>query len=76
MLKVQFTPSGEKDLKLLPRDIRERVVRKITFFSSQENPLTFAKPLVNLPPANAPVQSWGLSSCFLCSIRSDACSQD
>lgn len=50
MFKVQFTPRGLKDLKTLPRNIQERVVKKLTFFSSQANLLLFATPLVHLPP--------------------------
>lgn len=51
MFDVKFTPNGEKDLNKLPRDIQRRIVKKLQFFSSQENPLAFSKPLVNLPPA-------------------------
>jgi len=50
MLKVYFTPQGQKDLQRLPIDIQKRVIKKIKFFSQQQNPLFFAKPLTNLPP--------------------------
>ena len=50
MLKVYFTPQGQKDLQKLPTDIQKRVIKKIKFFSQQQNPLGFAKPLTNLLP--------------------------
>ncbi len=51
MLRVVFTKNGEKDLKKLSKDIQKRIVKKLEFFSSQENPIVFSKPLVNFPPA-------------------------
>jgi len=51
MFDVKFTPRGKKDLEKLPKDIQKRVINKIKFLSSVANPLTFSKPLVNLPPA-------------------------
>ena len=51
MFKIEFTPQGERDLKKLPKDIQERIIRKLQFFAQHENPLAFSKPLVNLPPA-------------------------
>ena len=50
MFDVKFTPKGEKDLKRLPRDIQKRVIKKIKFLSSQDDPLKFSKVLVDLPP--------------------------
>lgn len=51
MFDVQFTPSGVKDLKKLPQGIQKRIIKKIDFFSSQENPLSFSRPLITLPPS-------------------------
>ena len=50
MFNVEFTPSGAKDLKKLSKELQQRVLKKIQFFATQENPLAFSKPLVNLPP--------------------------
>lgn len=50
MFNVVFSRRGNKDLAKLPKDIQKRIVKKFTFFASQDNPITFAKPLVNLPP--------------------------
>lgn len=50
MFNVQFTPHGQKDLKNLPKNLQERIVKKLSFFSSQPDPLLFATPLVRLPP--------------------------
>jgi len=51
MYNVVFTPHGKKDIEKLPKDIQKRIIKKLTFFSSQINPLSFSKPLVDLPPA-------------------------
>lgn len=51
MFDIKFTPHGEKDLKKLPIEIQRRIIKKLSFFSEQENPVTFSKPLINLPPA-------------------------
>lgn len=51
MHNVKFTPHGEKDLAKLPKDLQTRIIKKMQFFSSQPNPLTFSKPLADLPPA-------------------------
>jgi mRNA-degrading endonuclease RelE of RelBE toxin-antitoxin system len=50
MLDVKFTPNGADDLKHLPKDLQSRILKKVHFFSIQENPLVFSKSLVNLPP--------------------------
>lgn len=51
MYNVVFTKNGEKDLKKLPQEIQKRIIKKLEFFSLQENPLSFSKPLVDLPPS-------------------------
>lgn len=51
MLQIVFTPRGERELRALPRDIQQRILRKLQWLSQQAQPLHFAKPLVNLPPA-------------------------
>lgn len=50
MLNVKFTPKGAQDLEQLPKEFQTRIIKKLQFFSSQQNPLSFAVPLVNLPP--------------------------
>ncbi len=50
MVNIVFSPRGKKDLERLPKDLQKRILKKLTFFASQENPVSFAKPLVNLPP--------------------------
>ncbi len=51
MFNVKFTPLGAKDLKKLNKEIRSRILKKIQFYSQQEDALAFSTPLVNLPPA-------------------------
>lgn len=50
MFDVKLTPRGARDLEKLPKGLQGRIVKKLTFFAGQENPLTFSKSLVNLPP--------------------------
>lgn len=51
MHRIAFTPRGERELRVLPRDVQRRIDRKLQWLAAQEQPLHFAKPLVNLPPA-------------------------
>ena len=51
MYQIVFTPRGERELRAFPRDIQQRILRKLEWLSRQDQPLHFAKPLVNLPPA-------------------------
>ncbi len=51
-MKVIYYPKAEDFLlKLTPKKFAERMINKMQWFSQQENPLDFAKPLTNLPPA-------------------------
>lgn len=50
MSDVKFTLKGKKDLEKLPKEIQLRIIRKIKFFASQNDPLIFSQPLTNLPP--------------------------
>jgi len=50
MYSIVFSPRGNKDLLKLPKNIQIRIAKKVTYFASQNDPITFAKPLVNLPP--------------------------
>lgn len=51
MFNAKFTPKGAQDLKKLSKDLQRRVIKKLQFFATQDNPLLFSKPLINLPPA-------------------------
>ena len=51
MFTILFSPRAEKDLNKLPPYIRQRIVGKLNDYTACENPLSFAKPLINLPPA-------------------------
>ena len=50
MFTILFTQKGEKDLEKLPSYIQQRIIHKLQDYSASENPLSFAKPLINLPP--------------------------
>ena len=45
---VVYDPHAIHDLEKLPKDIQGEVIDKILFYSSQDNPLLFAKRLKNL----------------------------
>ena len=51
MFSIFFTRKGLKDLERLPAHIQMRIKKKLIDYAASENPLTFAKPLINLPPA-------------------------
>jgi len=48
---IQFTPGGAREFGKLEKQIQKRVLNKVYFYLRSGNPLAFAKPLVNLPPA-------------------------
>ncbi|EKD78678.1 MAG: addiction module antitoxin [uncultured bacterium] len=45
MVDVVYSAQARIDLKRLPKNIAQRIISKIYFFSQQEKPLAFAKPL-------------------------------
>lgn len=51
MYRIAFTPRGERELRNLPHEVQRRIHRKLHWLAAQEEPLRFAKPLVNLPPS-------------------------
>ena len=50
MFSVLLTKRGQRDLDELDRNIRRRILIKLNAYAATPNPLTFAKPLINLPP--------------------------
>ena len=48
---IKFTAAGEREFTKLPPQLQKRIVDKIELYISSDNPISFAKPLVNLPPA-------------------------
>ena len=49
--RLAFTPAGQRDFKKLPHRIQARIVDKLHVYLASGQPMAFAKPLVNLPPA-------------------------
>lgn len=47
MNKVIYTDHSRKDLKKMPIETARRIIKKISFFGKQTNPLDFAKKLSN-----------------------------
>ena len=45
MFIFEFKKKAEKEVDKLPPQIRKRILRKLKFYSSQENPLRFAEKL-------------------------------
>lgn len=47
MYSYEFKPQAIRDLKKLTKDIQIRIINKLDYFVSAENPLVFADHLVN-----------------------------
>lgn len=47
MFKYVFKQQALRDFKKLPKDIQKRVIKKLDFYCSAANPLTFADSLIN-----------------------------
>jgi len=45
VFKIEFNPKAVKELEKLPLKVRKRILKKLKFYSSQENPLKFAKKI-------------------------------
>lgn len=45
MYRVEYTQKANEDLKKLSAPIVRRILKKIEFYASEQNPLAFAKPL-------------------------------
>jgi mRNA-degrading endonuclease RelE of RelBE toxin-antitoxin system len=48
---IKFTRTGERDFNKLSTQMQKRIIEKIELWISSGNPMSFAKPLTNLPPA-------------------------
>ena len=51
MYEIQFTPRGSRELSRLPKEIQNRIVKKVRENANVPNPLVRAAPVVDLPPA-------------------------
>ena len=47
MYSYEFKPQALRDLKKLPRAVQKRIIKKLDYFVSFENPLVFADHLIN-----------------------------
>jgi mRNA interferase RelE/StbE len=47
MYSYEFKPQAIRDLKKLPKDIQVRIIKKLDYFVSAEDPLVFADHLIN-----------------------------
>jgi len=45
VFKIEFNPKAVKELEKLPLKVRKRILKKLKFYSSQKNPLRFAKKI-------------------------------
>ncbi len=50
-MKINYTKSAVADLISLPRDIQQRIVRKMRFYAEVENQIRFAERLTNFKDA-------------------------
>ena len=49
--RIEFTPAGEREFKKFSFQLRRRIFEKLKLYTASGNPIFFARPLVNLPPA-------------------------
>lgn len=47
MFTYEFTPQALKLLKKLPADTQKRIISKLDYYVSAENPLVYAESLIN-----------------------------
>ena len=47
-MEYVFTSRSLRDIKKLPQDVRQRIIEKLDYFLSQEDPKIFSKNLTNL----------------------------
>jgi mRNA interferase RelE/StbE len=47
MFKIEYTKNAVKDLRRLEKQTAKRILKKMDFFSKQEDPLSFAKKLTD-----------------------------
>ena len=51
MHEIHFTPRGNRELRALPKENQQRIVKKLRENAVLAHPLVRAAPVVNLPPA-------------------------
>ena len=44
-MQIDYTKSAVSDLNALPRNVQERIARKMRFYADAENPIRFAERL-------------------------------
>ena len=44
-MRLEYREVAKEQLKELPKDLRERIIKKLHFYASQREPLSFAKRL-------------------------------
>lgn len=47
MFDYEFTKTSFKQFQKLPKDIQQKIIKKLDYFCSHEDPLYFAEPLTN-----------------------------
>jgi len=47
MYSYEFKQQAIRDLKKLPKDIQKKIIKKLDYFISAENPLSFADKLIH-----------------------------
>ena len=59
-----LTDKAERDLGNLDSEIQRRVRKKLAQFFEAKDPMVFAKPLTDLPPATHRFRIWKLRATF------------
>ena len=47
MYTYELKPQAVKELKKLPKDIQKKIIKKLDYFISTDNPLSFADKLIH-----------------------------
>ena len=47
MYQYEFKPQAVEDLKKLPKDIQKKIIKKLEYFLSANDPVAFADILIN-----------------------------
>ena len=60
----ELTDQAKRELEKIDPEIQRRVRKKLAHFFSAKNPMVFAKPLTDLPPATHRFRVWKLRAKF------------
>lgn len=48
---LEYTPAGKREFDKLPQDVQKRILKKMRIYIDSGRAMSFAGPLVNIPPS-------------------------